>query len=188
MRISTSLQRRKHMHFFLPFSLWRWETQLSHSCGKHHHGEPLTSQDGVDSLVNHVSRWGTRQTEPGEKGTLERWLGYDTETKAGLSATVMSCTYSLHNSNIYLKAKDKIRYCTMCASVISGALPNNLKALVEEILNRYLSPVADTVPPDKKIHLHITYKRTCSLQIFLFFFSGTCPWAKCLLNTNIVIW
>ena len=132
------------------FSLWSWETQLLHFCGKHHHGEPSTSQDGIDGLVNHTAHWDTGQTEPGEKGACGSWLVCDPEIKTQLSGTVMHFMNTLHNSNIYSRAKVKTRYCTMCVSVISENFPDNLEPLVREILNKCLSPVADTVPPDKK--------------------------------------
>ena len=65
----------------------------------------------------------------------------------------------------------------MYVSVISEKFPDNLEPLVTEVLNKCLSPVGDTVLPDKNTHICTIYKITCCLQIFLSF-SGTCPWAK----------
>lgn len=53
-------------------------TGLLHFCGKHRYGEPSTSQEGVDSLVNHRA-YLDRVWRGGGWGS---WFGCDTEIKA----------------------------------------------------------------------------------------------------------
>ena len=96
----------------------------------------------------------TQLTETWGRRSLERrrLVGADLcdpELKTQLSGTVMHFMNTLHNSNIYSRAKVKTRYSMMCVSVISENFPNNLESLVRELLNKCLNPVADTVPPDK---------------------------------------